>query len=115
IYGRQGRSWSIPVGGSGRLTEALTRYIEQRGGTILCDRTVTRLVLEDGRCTGVEAADGERHLARHGVVSTIHVKDLVEMAPAEAWGEDFRYGVDTYRPGLSAFVIYLGTTAPPEF
>ena len=39
--------------------------------------------LEDGRCAGVETEDGERYLARTAVLSTIHVKRLVEMAPAE--------------------------------
>ena len=43
-------------------------------------RTVTELVLEGGRCTGVVTADGERYLARKAVLSTIHVKRLVEMA-----------------------------------
>jgi phytoene dehydrogenase-like protein len=115
VYGRQGKSWSIPEGGSGALTEALTRYIEARGGTILCDRRVTGLVLEGDRCTGVETADGERYMARRAVLSTIHVKDLVQMAPAEKWGDDFLYGVDTFHPGLSAFAVHLATTAPVEF
>jgi phytoene dehydrogenase-like protein len=115
VYGRQQRSWTLPRGGSGQLTDALVRFIEDHGGTILCDRRVTRLVLEDGRCAGVETADGERHLAREAVVSTIHVKHLIEMAPAEAWDEAFRYGVETFDVGIPAFVLYLATSAPPVF
>jgi phytoene dehydrogenase-like protein len=115
IFGRQRRGWTIPRGGSGALTEALARLIEDHGGTVLCDRRVTRLVLEDGRCVGVETADGERYLARSAVVSTIHVKHLVEMAPAEAWGEDFLYGVDTYDIGIPGMAAYFATTEPPVF
>ena len=115
IFGRQRRGWTIPRGGSGALTQALTRLIEDHGGTVLCDRRVTRLVLEDGRCTGVETQDGERYLARSAVVSTIHVKHLVEMAPAEAWGEDFLYGVDTYDIGMPGMAVYFATTEPPVF
>jgi len=115
VYGRQKRSWTLPRGGSGQLTEALVRFIEDHGGTVLCDRRVTRLVLEDGRCAGVETADGERHLAREAVVSTIHVKHLIEMAPAEAWDEAFHYGVETFDVGIPAFVLYLATSAPPVF
>jgi phytoene dehydrogenase-like protein len=115
IFGRQRRGWTIPRGGSGALTEALARLIEDYGGTVLCDRRVTRLVLEDGRCAGVETADGERYLARSAVVSTIHVKHLVEMAPAEAWGEDFLYGVDTYDIGIPGMAAYFATTEPPVF
>jgi phytoene dehydrogenase-like protein len=115
IFGRQRRSWTIPRGGSGALTEALTRFIEDRGGRVLCDRRVTRLVLEGGRCTGVETDDGEHHLARSAVVSTIHVKHLVEMAPREAWGEDFAYGVETYDIGMPGMAAYFATTEAPAF
>ena len=115
IFGRQRRGWTIPRGGSGALTEALARLIEDHGGTVLCDRRVTRLVLEDGRCVGVETADSERYIARSAVVSTIHVKHLVEMAPAEAWGEDFLYGVDTYDIGIPGMAAYFATTEAPVF
>ena len=86
VFGRQRRSWTLPRGGSGQLTDTLVRCIEDRGGTVLCGRRVHRLVLEDGRCAGVECETGERFLARDAVVSTIHVKHLVDMAPAEAVG-----------------------------
>jgi phytoene dehydrogenase-like protein len=114
-FGRQRRGWTIPAGGSGQLTEALVRSIADDGGTVLCDRVVSRLVLEGGRCTGVETEDGERYTAREAVVSTIHVKHLVEMAPPESWGADFLYGVETYDVGLSGFAVYLATTSAPEF
>ena len=99
IFGRQRRSWSIPRGGSGALTDALARFLEHNGSTVLCNRQVSRLVIEDGRCTGVETDDGERYLARHAVLSTVHVKQLVDMAPPEAWGEEFVYGVGHLRRG----------------
>jgi phytoene dehydrogenase-like protein len=49
------------------------------------------------------------------VVSTIHVKHLLEMAPAELWPDDFRYGIDTFDIGVSAMAVYMGTTEPPVF
>ncbi|MQA75480.1 MAG: NAD(P)-binding protein [Solirubrobacterales bacterium] len=115
VYGRQRRGWTIPEGGSGRLTEALVRAITDHGGTVLCDRVVSRLLLDGERCVGVETEAGEQLTAREGVVSTIHVKHLVEMAPARAWGEDFLYGIETYDVGLSGFAVYMATTRPPVF
>ena len=53
VFGRQQRSWSIPAGGSGRLTEALTGYLHRHGGTVLCGQRVTRLLLDGDRCAGV--------------------------------------------------------------
>ena len=72
-------------------------------------------MLEGGRCTGVETEDGERFLASKAVLSTIHVKHLVEMAPAEAWGDLFVEGVAEWRAGVSMFVTHYATTEPPLF
>jgi phytoene dehydrogenase-like protein len=115
VFGRQRRSWTLPQGGSGALTDALVRCIGDHGGAVFCGKRVTRLLLSGGRCTGVETAEGEQFTAREAVVSTIHVKHLVEMAPPEAWDEGFRYGVETFDVGVSAMAVYLGTTAPPVF
>jgi phytoene dehydrogenase-like protein len=115
VFGRQRRSWTIPRGGSGELARALVEVIEDGGGEVLCNRPVVGLVLVDGRCAGVETEDGERHLAREAVLSTIHVKDLVNMAPAEAWDEDFVYGIDTYDEGVAAFAAHYATTEPPRY
>jgi phytoene dehydrogenase-like protein len=115
VFGRQRRSWTIPRGGSGELARALVEVIAEGGGEVLCGRRVVSLVLEDGRCIGVETEDGERHLAGEAVLSTIHVKDLVNMAPPEVWGEDFLYGVATYDPGVAAFAAHYLTTEPPRY
>ena len=114
-FGRQQRSWSIPVGGSGRLTAALTGYLADHGGTVLCGRRVTRLLLEHGRCAGVETDGGERYRAGTAVVSTIHAVHLRDMAPAGAWPEEFHYGIDTYDVGVPGFASYYCATAAPEF
>lgn len=116
ILRRQLQSWSIPLGGSGRLTEALVSCLQAHGGTVICDKQVSRLLLDDGgRCVGVETLDGDRYGAGTAVLSTIHVKQLISMAPRDAWPADFRYGIDTYNPGISGFASYLATTVPPVF
>jgi phytoene dehydrogenase-like protein len=115
VYGRQQHSWTLPRGGSAALPLALARLIEERGGTILTGRRVTGLVLEGGRCAGVETENGETFRARRAVVSTIHVKHLLEMAPRELWGDDFAAAVDAWRPGLALFPTHLATTAAPAF
>ncbi len=115
IYGLQQNSWSIPLGGSGRLVDALVEFLEERGAEIVCNQTVSRLIIENGRCIGVETTSGDRYLANYAVLSTVHIKHLVDMAPSEAWGDDFRYGVDTYDVGLSGFAAYLAAKEPPVF
>jgi phytoene dehydrogenase-like protein len=114
-FGRQRHSWTLPRGGSGALPQALARYLEAHGGVVLTGARVTGLVVEGGRCAGVDTADGQRHRAGRAVLSTVHVKDLVAMAPAQLWDDDFRDGVGTWRPGVSMFVAHYATTEPPRF
>lgn len=115
VSGRQRNGWAIPKGGSGVLPQILGRYLEAHGATILTNQHVTRLIIEDGRCVGVETATGEQFRARQAVVSTIHVKHLVDMAPADAWGEAFLYGVESYKGGRTMFVAHYATSEPPLF
>jgi phytoene dehydrogenase-like protein len=115
LFGRQRHSWTLPRGGSGSLPAALARVIEEHGGEIVTGRPVSGLIIQAHRCVGVETADGERHLADRAVLSSIHVKHLIDMAPPEAWDEAFRFGVQTWRPGVSMFVTHYATSEPPGF
>ena len=115
IFGRQRRSWTIPRGGSGELARALVEVIQDGGGEVVCNSRVVELIISEGRCAGVVTQDGTRHVAREAVLSTIHVKDLIGMAPVALWDEDFRYGIETYEPGVSAFAAHYATTEPPRY
>jgi phytoene dehydrogenase-like protein len=115
VAGRQRWSWTTPKGGSGALTQALARLIEAHGGTILTNKTVTRLILENGKCTGVECSDGSSYRAGKAVLSTIHIKHLVDMAPRESFGDDFIEGVETWKAGITLFVTHYALTEPPKF
>ncbi len=115
VFGRQRHSWTLPRGGSGSLPSALRRLIEEHGGTVLTDKRVARLIVEGGRCVGVETADGEQYRAKRAVLSTVHIKHLIDMAPPDAWDEGFRYSVDSWRPGVSMFVTHYATSEPPRF
>jgi phytoene dehydrogenase-like protein len=93
----------------------LGRFIADRGGTVLTNQHVVGLIVEGDRCVGVETSSGERFRARRAVLSTIHVKHLLDMAPRAAWGEDFVYGVETWQAGVSMFVAHYALAEPPLF
>src|SRR5579862_5778329 len=80
-------------GGSGMFSVALGRFIEAHNGVILTNKPVAQLVIENGKCVGVECVDGSRYRAEKAVVSTIHVKHLINMAPRELWGDEFNRSV----------------------
>jgi phytoene dehydrogenase-like protein len=104
-----------PKGGAGMVPISLARYLEAHGGTVMVNKPVARLIIENGKCAGVECEDGSSYRAEKAVVSTMHVKHLIKMAPAELWPEDFVDGVKTYKTGNSDFVTSLATTEPMKF
>jgi phytoene dehydrogenase-like protein len=112
---QQRESRPLPKGGSGALTTALARFIEAHQGTILTDKWVKTLIIENGKCVGVECGDGNAYRAEKAVVSTIHIKQLVDMASKELWGEDFLDGVETWEAGLTLFATNYATTEPPKY
>jgi phytoene dehydrogenase-like protein len=113
--GRQRWSWCVPKGGSGAFTDILVRLIEDHGGAALADKMVQRLIVENGRCVGVECADGTSYRAGQAVLSTIHVKHLVDMAPRQFWADDFVEGVETYQGGPTLFVSHYALSEPAKF
>jgi phytoene dehydrogenase-like protein len=58
------RQWGFVRGGIGRLPEAMADAAREAGAEIRTDAPVERIVVEDGRATGVLLADGEQLAAR---------------------------------------------------
>ncbi|MGH9681422.1 MAG: phytoene desaturase family protein [Candidatus Acidiferrales bacterium] len=110
LYGRP-----IPKGGSGTLAVALGRYIEAHNGVVLTNKPVTQLMIENKKCVGVNCADGSTYRAEKSVISTIHIKNLVNMAPRELWGEDFLECVELYQPEHAMISLHYATTEPPKY
>src|SRR5574341_145732 len=113
--GRQYNSWTTPAGGSGMLPKALTALIEAHGGAVLAGQPVRELIVEHGRCVGVVTDSGEAYRASQAVVSSIHIKHLVEMAPREAWGDIFVRGAEQWRAGFTLFAAHYATSEPPLY
>jgi phytoene dehydrogenase-like protein len=105
----------IAKGGSGMLSVALGRFLEAHNGVVLTNKPVARLVIENGKCTGVECVDGSRYRAEKAVVSTIHVKHLVNMAPIELWGEEFTRNLEVFQPEHAMFSFHFATSDPPKY
>jgi phytoene dehydrogenase-like protein len=61
----------VPQGGSGELTQALARRLETRGGSVRTSTRVDRVLVEDGRATGVVTWHGDRVQARRAVVADV--------------------------------------------
>lgn len=65
----QHHGYPVPEGGAGALTAALVARLRSRGGEVVCNTRVDRIVVRDGRALGVETADGDRVRARRAVLA----------------------------------------------
>lgn len=72
----QGVGFPVPEGGAQSVTTALVRRLEARGGRVVCDSPVRRIVVEQGRAVGVELADGSPVRAGRAVVADVNAPML---------------------------------------
>jgi phytoene dehydrogenase-like protein len=72
----QTHGWPVPQGGAGALTGALVRRLEASGGTVRCNSRVVRILTDRHGASGVETDDGERVVARHGVLADVVAPSL---------------------------------------
>jgi phytoene dehydrogenase-like protein len=100
----------IPRGGGAKLVEALVRLIEDHGGTCEAGRDVERVLVRDGKATGVRLADGEKVAAERAVVANVTPTQLYGrlVEGHEELGRRFRYG-------RSEMQIHFALSEPPRW
>jgi phytoene dehydrogenase-like protein len=59
-----------PVGGSGRLADALVGLVTERGGDLFCDVDVDEILVRDGRAAGIRTSAGHTVDAREAVIAS---------------------------------------------
>jgi len=97
------------------LPLALARVIEENGGSILTSKTVTRIVVEAGRATGVVTADGSTYTASKAIVSSIHIRHLPEIVGDDHLGEAYSAGIARWKPSVTMFAAHYALSEPPRF
>ncbi|NEU73438.1 NAD(P)/FAD-dependent oxidoreductase [Hassallia byssoidea VB512170] len=65
-----------PRGGTGALVQALVNLVTSKGGVILTDQHVDKVMIDDKKAVGVRVAGGKEYRAKHGVISNIDAKRL---------------------------------------
>jgi phytoene dehydrogenase-like protein len=95
----------VPEGGSGRITDALVRRLEQRRGAVRCGARVTEVLVRRGRAAGVRTADGDSVQAGRAVLADVSAPalylDLLDSGhvPARVLAalERFQFGNATFK------------------
>lgn len=65
-----------PRGGTGALVQALVNLVTSKGGVILTDQHVEKVLIDDGKAVGVRVAGNTEYRAKYGVISNIDAQRL---------------------------------------
>jgi phytoene dehydrogenase-like protein len=104
----------IPRGGGARLVDALRTFIEDHGGVCERNRDVERVLVTDGRATGVRLTGGEARSAGRAVICNV--------TPAQLYGRlldagdvppDVAEAGRAFRFGRSEMQIHFALSEPP--
>ncbi|MFC4036447.1 phytoene desaturase family protein [Streptomyces polygonati] len=106
-----------PVGGSGRLADALVALVAERGGAVFCGADVEEIVVRDGRAAGVRTADGRTVTADEAVVVSAGPDQLYGRLLRDAPGVPaaVRTQARGFRYRRGCFQLNLAPSARPRF
>lgn len=103
-------------GGADSLTRALVAMIEARGGEIVCNAPVARVLRDGGRATGVELADGRRIAARQAVIANSAPGALVDrLLDGDSGDAAFDRKMRTFAHAPGTMMIHLALDALPDW
>ena len=104
----------MPLGGSGKLTDALIASIQSHGGEVLANADVARIMTKNGRATGVETTDGRSYAAKDGVIAALHPHDLGAMVDGVA-PEVVKAAKDTQISEVGCITVHAALNGPVKF
>ncbi|MES2859270.1 MAG: NAD(P)/FAD-dependent oxidoreductase [Pseudomonadota bacterium] len=114
VNGKAG-AWGHAIGGMGAITQAMRKECEARGVSIDTDAEVAKLLVDNGKATGVALSDG-RELRASTIVSNLNPKllytRLVEHGQLDG---DTAERIQRYRCGSGTFRMNVALSELPDF
>ncbi|MDH4271022.1 MAG: NAD(P)/FAD-dependent oxidoreductase [Candidatus Aminicenantes bacterium] len=97
-----------PIGKSQKISDALVRFVEEKGGKVMLRAKVQEILIKDHAAYGVRTADGTEHLAKV-VVSNANAYDTFHtMMNEKEFLKDYLARMDKFTASLSSFQVFLG-------
>jgi phytoene desaturase len=102
----------FPEGGMYSVAAALTRLLQELGGTVRCGTSVERVLVEGGRATGVVA--GGEQIRADAVISNCDVQTTyTQLVPATHRRKNTDSRMWKRQSGCSGYLLYLGVKRKP--
>ncbi len=108
--------FTLPVGGSSTLTDALTRLIEEEGGKVITNAHVREICVRNGRTTGVVLDSGAFVEARRLVASSIDAPTTMRISGEEHYPDSVREKLNNWYWGNHSVVtLHLALREAPVY
>ena len=114
LEGMAGQAFGMVLGkgGADTIIRALTRAIEARGGKIECGQTVTRILHQNGKASGIELSDGRVITATRAVIAGVAPRALPKLTATQS-DFDAKMAAFTHAPGT--MMIHLALSGLPDW
>jgi len=112
IFRVNGGDAYYPKGGSGHMSRVLADLFVERGGTLLLNRGVSEIRIENGTATGVLAKKRLGHFISATARCIIAASDLTtlvnELCPERSFPSEFVRSINEREPSISATILFVG-------
>ena len=117
LYINRAANYRLSVHGTHSLAQALTKVIMENGGMLLTSQTIKRIIVENGRATGVEKEDGTVFEAEKAVISTIdQYQTFLKLVGEDKLDEEFVSSIKTWQwEHWSLLGIHMALEEAPDF
>jgi phytoene dehydrogenase-like protein len=114
LEGMAGQAFGMVIGkgGADTIIRAMVAAIEARGGRVETGATVTRILQQDGRATGIELADGRKIHANRAVIAGVAPGALPKLTGTAT---DFDAKLAEFQHAPGTMMIHLALSALPDW
>jgi all-trans-retinol 13,14-reductase len=97
-----------PVGRSQKISDALAAFITSRGGQVLLNTEVVKILTKNGAACGVRTGGGQEYAARVVIANSSPRELFHSMVEDDGRLKNYLERMDRWDPSLSTFQIFLG-------
>jgi phytoene dehydrogenase-like protein len=109
------RAWGFAKGGNGSVSGAIAAAAREHGAEIRTNATVERVLVENGRATGVVLHNGDEIRARRVISGADPRRTFLQLVGAEHLPADFVRGIERFKFRGSSGKVNLALSELPDF
>ena len=106
--------WGLPRGGMGQITQAMASFARSKGVEIRTDSTVEKILVKNGRASGVRLSGGDEISARAILSNADPKRTFLQLVDAEHLPATFVEDIGHLRMGHASLQMNLALNGLPE-